>query len=103
MQEELKTKITSKQILLICFIILILLLTLVIGILVVRIKKLQEPTTILPDTTIVNPHLNELSDSIKQKEKEIDKYKIEYIYEKEEAHFLTDSAAVQLFIELASE
>ena len=50
MLKDIKDKINIKQILIICFIVTIVLLIFVIGILVARIKTLEESITQLPDT-----------------------------------------------------
>lgn len=103
MLKEIKNKIDIKQILLICFILLLVISIFVIGTLIARIEKLKESGIILPDTTTNTTQLGKIKDSINIIEKEIINYKTEYIYEKKYAESLNDSSAIQLFLELTSE
>ena len=64
----------------------------------------QQPSSIVSVDTITNTQVVEkIKTEIVEKEKEIVKYKTEYIYEKENAKNINDSAAVELFYKLASE
>lgn len=103
MLKEIKNKIDIKQLLLICFILLLVISIFVIGLLIARIEKLKEPGIILPDTTTNTTQLGKIKDSINLIEKEIINYKTEYIYEKKYAESLNDSSAIQLFFKLTSE
>lgn len=103
MLKNIKEKVSAKQIVLICLILLIALLCITIGVLVVRIRNIQEQHSQLPDTVINTVVIEKLKDDIKEQETNIDNYKKEYEEEKERAKVLDDSAALQLFFELASE
>lgn len=103
MSENIKEKVNAKQIVLICLILLIALLCIIIGVLVVRIHNIQEQSSQLPDTVINTVVIEKLKDDIKEQEDNIDNYKIDYEEEKERVKILDDSAALQLFFELASE
>lgn len=103
MSENIKEKVNAKQIVLICLILLIALLCITIGVLVVRIHNIQEQSSQLPDTVINTVVIEKLKDDIKEQEDNIDNYKKEYEEKKERAKVLDDSAALQLFFELASE
>lgn len=103
MLKNIKEKVNAKQIVLICLILLIALLCVTIGVLVVRIYNIQQPSSQLPDTIINTVVIEKLKDDIKEQETNIDNYKIDYEEEKERAKILDDSAALQLFFELASE
>lgn len=103
MLNDIKNKINIKQILIICFIVIIVLLIFVIGTLVARIKTLEESTTQLPDTTTNTIVIERIKDNISEQEELINDYKQEYYEETKRANNLNDSAAVKLFFELASE
>ena len=103
MLKNIKEKVNIKQIVLICLILLIALLCIIIGVLVVRIHNIQEQSFQLPDTVINTVVIEKLKDDIKEQEANINNYKKEYEEEKERAKILDDSAALQLFFELASE
>jgi flagellar basal body L-ring protein FlgH len=75
----------------------------VIGILIGQLIT-QKPSSIVLTDTITNTQVIEkIKTEIVEQEKEIVKYKTEYIYEKENAKNINDSAAVELFYRLASE
>lgn len=103
MLNDIKDKINIKQILIICFIVMIVLLIFVIGILVARIKTLEESTTQLPDTVTNTVVIEKIKDDISEQKELINDYKQEYYEETKHANNLNDSAAVKLFFELASE
>lgn len=103
MLKNIKEKVNAKQIVLICLVIIIFLLILTIGVLVFRIQQYNQSNTILPDTIVNTIVIEKLKDDIKEQETNIDNYKKEYEEEKERAKILDDSAALQLFFELASE
>ena len=103
MLNDIKEKVNIKQILIICFIVIIVLLIFVIGTLIARIKTLEESTTQLPDTTTNTIVIEKIKDNISEQEELLNDYKKEYYEEKERAQNLTDSAALKLFFELASE
>lgn len=103
MLNDIKEKVNIKQILIVCFIAIIVLLIFVVGTLVARIQTLKESITQLPDTTTNTIVIQQIKEDIKEQEDNIDNYKKEYYEEKERAQNLTDSAALKLFFELASE
>lgn len=103
MLKDIKNKINIKQILIICFIVTIVLLIFVIGILVARIKALEESTTQLPDTVTNTVVIEKIKDDISEQEELINDYKQEYYEETKRANNLNDSTIVKLFFELASE
>ena len=103
MLKDIKDKINIKQILIICFIVTIVLLIFVIGILVARIKTLEESTTQLPDTVTNTVVIEKIKDDISEQKELINDYKQEYYEETKRANNLNDSAVVKLFFELASE
>lgn len=103
MLKDIKNKINIKQILIICFIVTIVLLIFVIGILVARIKTLEESTTQLPDTVTNTVVIEKIKDDISEQKELINDYKQEYYEETKRANNLNDSSAVKLFFELASE
>lgn len=103
MLKDIKNKINIKQILIICFIVTIVLLIFVIGILVARIKTLEEYTTQLHDTVTNTVVIERIKDNISEQEELLNDYKQEYYEETKCANSLNDSAAVKLFFELASE
>ena len=103
MLNDIKNKISIKQILIICFIVMIVLLIFVIGILVARIKTLEESTTQLPDTVTNTIVIERIKDNISEQEELLNDYKQEYYEKTKRANSLNDSAAVKLFFELASE
>ena len=103
MLKDIKNKINIKQILIICFIVMIVLLIFVIGILVTRIKTLEESITQLPDTITNTIVIEKIKDDIFEQEELINDYKQEYYEETKRANNLNDSATVKLFFELASE
>ena len=103
MLKDIINKINIKQILIICFIVVIILLIFVIGMLVARIKTLRESTIQLPDTTTNTIVIEKIKDNIFEQEELINDYKQEYYEETKRANSLNDSAAVKLFFELASE
>ena len=103
MLKDIKNKINIKQILIICFIVTIVLLIFVIGILVARIKTLEESITQLPDTVTNTVVIEKIKDDISEQKELINDYKQEYYEETKRANNLNDSAVVKLFFELASE
>ena len=103
MLKDIKDKINIKQILIICFIVTIVLLIFVIGILVARIKTLEESITQLPDTVTNTVVIEKIKDDISEQKELINDYKQEYYEETKRANNLNDSAVVKLFFELASE
>ena len=103
MLNDIKDKINIKQILIICFIVMIVLLIFVIGILVARIKTLEESTIQLPDTVTNTVVIERIKDNIYEQEELLNDYKQEYYEETKRANNLNDSATVKLFFELASE
>ena len=103
MLNDIKDKINIKQILIICFIVMIVLLIFVIGILVARIKTLEESITQLPDTVTNTVVIERIKDNISEQEELLNDYKQEYYEETKRANNINDSAAVKLFFELASE
>ena len=103
MLKDIKDKINIKQILIICFIVTIVLLIFVIGILVARIKTLEESTTQLHDTVTNTIVIEKIKDDISEQKELINDYKQEYYEETKRANNLNDSAVVKLFFELASE
>lgn len=103
MLSDIKEKVNIKQILIVCFIAIIVLLIFVVGILVARIQTLKESITQLPDTTTNTTVIQHIKEDIKEQEENIDNYKKDYYEEKERAQNLDDSAALKLFFELASE
>ena len=103
MLKDIKNKINIKQILIICFIVTIVLLIFVIGILVARIKTLEESTTQLPDTVTNTIVIEKIKNDISEQKELINDYKQEYYEETKRTNNLNDSAAVKLFFELASE
>ena len=78
MLKDIKDKINIKQILIICFIVTIVLLIFVIGILVARIKTLEESTTQLPDTVTNTLVIEKIKDDIYKQKELINDYKQEY-------------------------
>lgn len=103
MLNDIKNKINIKQILIICFIVMIFLLIFVIGVLVARIKTLKESTTQLHDTITNTIVIEKIKGNISEQKELINDYKQEYYEETKHANSLNDSAAVKLFFELASE
>lgn len=103
MLKDIVNKINIKQILIICFIVVIILLIFVIGMLVTRIKTLRGSTIQLPDTVTNTIVIERIKDNISEQEELINDYKQEYYEETKRANSLNDSAAVKLFFELASE
>lgn len=95
------------QILAICSVLLIFVIIIVFSIKIIRLNKeikyIKENPVVLYDTIYNKEKLDNIKDDIKDKEKQIDKYKTQIIYETKEAIVLDDSATVKLFYQLLSE
>ena len=77
MLKDIKDKINIKQILIICFIVTIVLLIFVIGILVARIKTLEESITQLHDTVTNTVVIEKIKYDISEQEELINDYNSE--------------------------
>lgn len=90
--------------LIICIgILIIVTLIIILGLLIGRITTLKQSPIILTDTIINTVEIEKIKIEIKEQEEEIEHYKKEYKYEKEQATIINDSSAIKLFYQLVWE
>ena len=95
--------INAKKIIYICITLVILILIIVIGVLIGQIQELKQSPIILRDTIVETKYLDTLKIQIAEQKENIDNYKKDYEKEKINVYNMSDSNAVKLFFELASE
>lgn len=102
MLKNIKDKITKKQILLLCFIAVIIILIITIGIMNGVIIRLKDKPVEIIDTTVNTQQLDKIKEEIKEHETDLINYKKDYENEKERIQNLNDSDAIKLFFDLTS-
>lgn len=96
--------VISKEWKIIIVLLLLIVLLIMAFFIAVSLRPKSQPQYIQLYDTIVDTRTVEIiKDKIVEQEKEIVKYKTEYIYEKEKANNVNDSAAIELFYKLTSE